>query len=144
MGSQGATFCCYREVLIFIYKGVLVRKKLMSLRGAEPGAPSDRRVNKLTLPARTELTVRVPVYAGPRVQEGILERAALMPGVYMAESLVKVDNGCVITSIINTTEEEVELLDPVVVKLEELDDRDTSEAAIMGVAEHGKDGVIKI
>jgi hypothetical protein len=61
----------------------------------------------------------------------------------MAESLVKVDNGCVVTSIINTTEEEVELLDPVV-KLQELDDRDTSEAAIMGVTEQGKDGVIKI
>ena len=61
-----------------------------------------------------------------------------MPGVYMAESLVKVDNGCVITSIINTAEEEVELIDPVV-KLEELDDRDASKAAIMGVTEQGKD-----
>ena len=77
--------------------------------------------------------------AGPRVQEGIVERAELMPGVYMAKSLVKVDNGCIITSIINTTEEEVELLDPVI-KLEELDDRDTSRAAIMDVTEQGKDG----
>ena len=43
---------CYREeVLIFQYKGVLIRKKLMSLPGAEPGAPRDRRVNNLTLPA---------------------------------------------------------------------------------------------
>jgi hypothetical protein len=61
----------------------------------------------------------------------------------MAESLVKVDNGCVITNIINTTEEDVELFDPVV-KLEELGDSDTSEAAIMGVTGQGKDGVIKI
>jgi len=45
---------CYRErVLIFRYKGVLVRRKLMSLPGAEQGTPRDRRVNKLTLPART-------------------------------------------------------------------------------------------
>ena len=29
------------------------------------------------------------------------------------------------------------------VKLEELDDRDTSEAAIMGVTKEGEDGVIK-
>jgi hypothetical protein len=56
-----------------------------------------------------------------------------MPGGYMAESLVKVDKGCIITSVINTTEEEVELFDPVV-KLEELSDSDTSEATIMGVA----------
>jgi hypothetical protein len=61
-----------------------------------------------------------------------------MPGVYMAESLVKVNNGCIITSIINTTAEEVELLDRVV-KLEEIDDRNTSEAAIMGVMGQGKD-----
>ena len=37
---------CYREeVLIFQYNGVLVHRKLMSLPGAEPGAPRDRRVN---------------------------------------------------------------------------------------------------
>jgi hypothetical protein len=95
-------------------------------------------VNKLTLPARTELIVQVPVDAEPRVQEGIVERAELMPGVYLAESLIKVDNGCVITSIINTTEEDVELFDPVV-KLEELGDSDTSEAATMGVTGQGKD-----
>jgi len=62
----------------------------MSLPGAEQGTPRDRKMNKLTLPARTELIVQVPVDAGPRVQEGIVERAALMPGVYMAENLVTV------------------------------------------------------
>jgi hypothetical protein len=30
-----------------------------------------------------------------------------MPGVYLAESLLKVDNGYVVTSILNTTEDEV-------------------------------------
>lgn len=93
----------------------------MSLAGAEQGTPRDRRVNKLTLAARTEITVQVPMDAGPPVQEGIVERAELMPWVYMAESLVSVAKGCVITSI-NTTEEDVELFDPVV-KLEELRDR---------------------
>jgi hypothetical protein len=100
-------------------------------------------VNKLTLPARIELIVQVPVDTGPRVQEGLVERAELMPGVHMAESLVKVNNGCIITSIINTTSEEVELLVHVV-KLEEIDDRSTSETEIMGVMGQGKDGVIKI
>jgi len=75
----------------------------MSLPGAEQRTSTDRRVKKLTLPARTELIVLVPVDAEPRVQEGIVERAELMPGVYMAASLVKVSNGCVITSIMNTT-----------------------------------------
>ena len=79
----------YRErVFILRYKGVLVRRKLMSLPGAEQGTPRDRSVNKLTLPARTELIVQVPMDAGPRMQEGTVERAEVMPGVYMADSLV--------------------------------------------------------
>jgi len=130
---------CYRErVLIFSYKGVLVCRKLVSLPGVEQGTPRDRRVNKLTLPARTKLIVQVPVDAGPRVQEGIVERAELMPGVYMDESLVMIAKGCVITSIIKTNEEDAELFYPVV-KLEELGDSDTSAAAIMGVTEQGED-----
>ena len=130
---------CYRErVLIFRYKGVLVSRKLMSLPGAEQRTPGDRRVNKLTLPARTEIIVQVPVDAGPGVQEGIVERAELMQGVYMAESLFTVAKGCVIATIINTTEEDVELFDPVI-KLEELGDSDISEAAIMGGTEQGED-----
>jgi len=56
----------------------------------------------------------------------------------MAKSLVPVAKGCVITSIINTTEEDVELFDPAV-KLEELGDSDTSKAATMGVTEQGED-----
>jgi hypothetical protein len=45
----------YREqILIFQYKGIHARNKLTSLPGAEPRAPTDGRVNKLTLPARTE------------------------------------------------------------------------------------------
>jgi len=72
------------------------------------------------------------------VQEGKVERAELLPGVHMAGSLVTVAKRCVITSIINTTEEDVELFDPVV-KMEELGGSDTSEAAIMGMTEQGED-----
>ena len=61
-----------------------------------------------------------------------------MPRAYVAGSLVKLDNGRIITSILNTTEEEVELFDSVI-KLEELGDSDTSEAAIMGMTEQGED-----
>ena len=71
-------------------------------------------MNKLTLPARTEMIVQVTVDAGPRVQEGVVGRAELLPGVYMAERLVRVESGCIITCIINTTTEKVELPDQVV------------------------------
>jgi len=84
------------------------------------------------------MIVQVTVDAGPQVQEGVVGRAELLPGVYIVESLLKVENGCVITSIINTTAEEVELSDQVV-KLEERDDRNTSEAVFLGVMEHRKE-----
>ena len=77
--------------------------------------------------------------AGPRVQEGLVGGAELLPGVYMIESLVKVENGCIITSITNTTAEEVELLEQVV-KLEEIDGRNTSEAVFVGVMDRKEEG----
>jgi hypothetical protein len=51
---------------------------------------------------------------GATPTEGLIERRELLPGVYLAGSLVKVVNGCVITSVLNTTEEEVDIPEPVV------------------------------
>ena len=81
-------------------------------------------MNKLTLPPRTELIVQVPVSAGLQGQVGIVGKQELAPGVYRTESLVTVDKGCVITSIINTTPEEVEISNQEV-GLEDIDDRET-------------------
>ena len=104
-----ARICNRERVLIFRYKGILVHKKLTFLPGVKPGTLRDERLKKLTLPTRTEMIVQVLVESGPRVQEGVVKNAELLPGVYIAESLVKVEIGCAITSIINTTAEEVEL-----------------------------------
>jgi hypothetical protein len=41
-----------------------------------------------------------------------------LPGVYLAGSLVKVVNGCVITSVLNITKIEVNMLEPVVMLTE--------------------------
>jgi len=113
-----------------------VRKKLTFLTGIKPGTLRDERLKNLTLPARTEMIVQVPVESGPRAQEGVVEKAELLPGVYIAESLVKVENGCVITSIINTTAEEVELSEQVV-KVEGIDDKTTREVVLLGAMEQG-------
>jgi hypothetical protein len=100
---------CYKErALVFWYKGICVCKKLTFLPGIEGETFRDKGL-KLNLPARTEMVVQVPVNMGSRVQEGVVEKAELASGVYTAGSLVSVTNGCVITSIINTTTEEVEL-----------------------------------
>lgn len=41
-----------------------------------------------------------------------------MPGVYLAVSLVKVVNSCVITNVSSTTEKKVNMLEPVVMVTE--------------------------
>jgi hypothetical protein len=42
-------------------------------------------------------------------KEGLVERTELLEGVYLAESLVSVDKGYVITSVLNTREQGVEI-----------------------------------
>ena len=59
--------------------------------------------------------MRLPAETGSTTAEGLVDRKELLPGVYLAGSLVKVVNGCVITSVLNTTEKEVNMLEPVVV-----------------------------
>ena len=51
---------------------------------------------------------------GSRIGEGLVEKAEIASGAYLANSLVKVNNGHVITSILNTREQDVELPNPVV------------------------------
>jgi len=60
----------------------------------------------------------------------------------LAESLVKVNSGHIITTILNTRKQEVELPNPVV-KVIKLRDRDVGETVWMGMAVHekGRDGL---
>jgi len=128
---------CYKETAsVFWYEGTCVRKKLTFLPETERETLRDGRL-KLKLPARTEMVVQVPMEVGPRTQEGVVEKAELAPGVYIAESLVSVKNGCVITSIINTTTEEVELNEPTV-KLEKIHDGENSDIVLLGATERGR------
>ena len=62
--------------------------------------------------------MRLPAETGSTTAEGFVDRKELFPGVYLAGSLLKVVNGCVITSVINTTKKEVNMLEPVVVVTE--------------------------
>jgi hypothetical protein len=127
---------CYREhVLHFQHKGIAVHKKLTFLPGSRLEPYRDRRVNKLTLQPRSEVIVQMPVSAGSQAQVGILGKAELVPGVYRAESLVTVDKGCIITSIMNTTAKEVELSNQEV-DLEEIEDGD---AVFLGTMTQGNE-----
>jgi len=67
---------------------------------------------------RSETIVRLPAETGSTTAEGLVERKKLLPGVYLAESLVKAVKGCVITSVLKTTEKEVSMPEPVVMVTE--------------------------
>jgi hypothetical protein len=61
-------------------------------------------------------------------EEGLVERMELVAGVYLAESLVRVNNGYVITSVLNTREQEVEIFSHGV-QVIEMGDNDRGEVA---------------
>jgi hypothetical protein len=114
-----------------------MRKKLISLPELECEAHQGVGVGKLILPTRTELIVQLPVSVGSHIGECLVEKTDLASGVYLAASLVKVNNGHIITSILNTREQEVELPNPVV-NVIELRDHDVGETILIGVTEQEK------
>ncbi|PNF26465.1 hypothetical protein B7P43_G15375 [Cryptotermes secundus] len=76
----------------------------------------------ITLQERSETIVKLPVEVEDNQKEGILEKCKLGEGIYVANSLTTVGDGYVITSILNTNEQGVEIPEPKLklAKLEEL------------------------
>ena len=64
--------------------------------------------------------------------EGLVEKRELLPGVYLARSLVKVVEGYVLTSVLNTTETEIELIKPTVGVME-VDNPDQTQGSPTGM-----------
>jgi len=78
---------------------------------------------KLTLKARSECIVYIPTHSHGL---GLLDRAELLPGVFLAASLTRGENGVCMTSIANTNEQDQSvILLPV-----ELDIPDESESSL--------------
>jgi hypothetical protein len=79
---------CYKERwLTFRHAGLVIHKKLGSLPDLESGAHQEVGVGNTTLPARTELRVQLPVSAGSRIGDGLVEKAEIVSRVSLAESL---------------------------------------------------------
>ena len=132
---------CYKgRSLTFRRAGFVIHKKLISLPELDNGAHQGVGEGKLTLPASIELIVKLPVSAGSCIVEGLVEKAEIPSGVYLAVSLVKVNNGHII--IHNTRERDIEVPNPVV-KVVELRDRDVGETAVIGVENRRKVGMIR-
>ena len=69
-----------------------------------------------------------------RIAGGLVERAEIASVMYLAESLVKINYGHIITCILNTREQDVEVPKPVV-KVVNIRDRDVGETAVIGLTE---------
>ena len=109
-----AKICYQSKTLTFMYAGVTISKPLSNeFLGNKLSKPRER-VGLMKIPPRSETIVRLPAENESETAEGIVERKELMPGVYIAGSLVKVEHGCVITSVLNTTEKEINIPEPVV------------------------------
>ena len=126
---------CYKEgLLTFRHEGITVHKRLGPLPGAEGKAHQDRRLDKLVPPTRTKMIVRLPVSVKSHVREGLVESSEIIKRVHPAESLVKASDGYIITSILNTREQEVDI-PKLEVQLTELEDHDRDEPAVIGLSE---------
>ena len=95
-------------------------------------------MSRITIPARTEMIVQLPVNVKSHIREGLVEKSELLTGVYLADSLVKVHDGHVITSVLNTREQEVEIPN-LEVQLIELEDKNRDGVAVIGLTEQSKD-----
>ena len=114
-----AKICYQSRTLNFTYAGVTITKSLSSNSSGNKQENSGERAGRIRIPSRSETIVSLPTETGSSTTaEGLVERKELLPGVYLAESLVKVVNGCVITSVLNTSEKEVKMPEPVVMVTE--------------------------
>ena len=114
--NTGAQICYASGTLTFGTGSSKVSKTLLPL---ETGSQTQG-VRRLALPRRTELMVRLPVKGGTHVREGVTEKLQIQEGIYLAGAITKVERGYAITSIANTTNDEVEIDEPVL-ELEEIE-----------------------
>jgi hypothetical protein len=106
------------RTLTFTYSGVTITKSLCNNSSGNKLTNSGERAGCIRIPPCSETIVRLPAETGSTTAEGLVERKVLLPGVYLAGSLVKVVNGCVITIVLNTIEKEVNMPEPVVMVTE--------------------------
>jgi hypothetical protein len=101
---------CYETETLTLGPGSTKIHKVLSPLNAEG---QSRQIRRLVLPSRAESVVRLPVEGTTKTGEGLTEKQELIEGVYLAGALTKVQAGYAITSIVNATNEVVEIDEPV-------------------------------
>ena len=106
------------KTLTFSYRGVTIVKSLGDCLPRSKLENLGDREGTVKLTPRSETIVKLPVREGTTFSEGLVEKRELLPGVYLARSLVKVEKGHVLTSVLNTTDRGTEMQKPTVEVLE--------------------------
>jgi hypothetical protein len=70
-------------------------------------------VQRLSIPRRADLVVKFFVEGEKRDGEGITGKRQLQAGMYLAGTMTRVKDGYGVTSILNATEEDLEMDEPV-------------------------------
>jgi hypothetical protein len=97
-----ARICYDSNMVTFTTQGGKWTKNLGSPRTKETRGQST-----LKVPKRAEVIVRIPVEDGVGNAEGVIEKTEIAERVYLASSLVKIEKGHAITSVLNTNDEDV-------------------------------------
>jgi hypothetical protein len=93
--------------------------KMVSAKPEIVKTEKGRQAKKIRLPRRSDCVVKLPVKEGSPLV-GILNKHQVQEGVYMAGSLTKVMDGYVLTSILNMSDQDVEIQEPLV-ELDEIE-----------------------
>ena len=123
-----AQLCYVSNTLTFSYTGVTIVK---SLGDCSPWSELENlgdREGSVKLTPRSETIVKLPVREGTTSSEGLVEKRELLPGEYLARSLVRVEKGYVLANVLNTTEEGIEMQKPVV-EFSEIDNPDQAQGS---------------
>jgi hypothetical protein len=103
-----AQLCYESKSVKFMWKNFSFEKKLTN---TEQMAKS-REVRTITLQKRSETILQIPVDCEDNQKEGLIEKCEINTGIFVASSLTTVKDGYVVTSILNTNNQEIVISEP--------------------------------
>jgi hypothetical protein len=111
-GIRGRDFLAHAGARIFYETGTVTlgtgKTKIQKVLTPIAAENRPKRIRRLVLPRRAEIVVKLPVEGATKLGEGLTEKEEIQEGVYLAGAITKVQAGCAISSIVNTTDEKVE------------------------------------
>lgn len=107
---------CYND------KVIRLLGEIIELKSSESRKEVNKHSNeKLKVPKRCEIVAKIPVECKPGITEGIMEKQEIYDGVYVASAIVKINEGKVLTSVLNVNEKEIEIICPII-KVKEIEE----------------------